>query len=195
MLCEASLHQFIMCACSIYQTTSRHMTMTGSHIEHISRVCVLPAALGTERRMIEGVLSPCLSIMWSGLMTSSSSLLLTHHKVRQGFRIDLLQHTQAQVNSKYDENTNYWPIRPAKWALLMRKNRCTIQWNILLIQSYLTCPAHARFITLLKHPIKASLGPSSHCIIHVECFLLQTHWVSRSFSSELWPRRAGCPTG
>lgn len=72
---------------------------------------------------------------------------------------------------------------PISSALLMGDYTVTaIQWNLLSIWSYLTSPLRAQFIILLKHSMKASLGPSSPCIIH-------TQRVSRSFVSELWPRK------
>lgn len=184
MLCEASLCQFIMRACLIYQTPSRHMMMMGSHIQYIQ----LPAALGTERRMTARVVSPCRSITqpWIENITLASQ----HHKIRHGYR-----HWNTGKRQTWQK---YNPVAylVCQMSLDDEEVYChTIQWKILLIQSYLSCPLHARPITLLKHSMKASLGPSSPCIIHGECLLLQTHWMSRSFSSEPRPRRAGCPTG
>ena len=190
MLCEASLCQFIMRACSIYQTPLRHMMMTGSPIQYIRirTICVLSATLGTGWKM-KGAES--LSVDY---VVSIEDIMLAsqHHKIMHGYSI--YSHSTGKQRTWQKDNPVAYLI--CQMTLVDEEVHChTVQWNILLIQSYLACPLHSRFITLLKQPMKASLGPSSPCIIHAECLLLQTHWVSRSFSSELWPKRAGCPAG
>lgn len=81
-------------------------------------------------------------------------LAFQHLKIREGSNITSKQQTWQKDNtvthficqmSRVDEEVYCY----------------TNQWNILLIQSYLTCPLQARFITLLKHSMKASLSPSS----------------------------------
>lgn len=166
------------------------MMMTGSVVQHIRTGCVLPAALGTKRNCNNAM---SLSVYYVARV-EDVMLASRRHKIRE--QCLLAKAYTAQVNNKHEEKH-----RPAAYLICQMSlvdeeaYHHSSQWYILLIQSYLTCPSHARFVTLLKHPGKASLGPCSPCIIHVECLPLHTRWVPRSFSSEPWPRRAGCPAG
>ena len=81
------------------------------------------------------------------------------------------------------------PNEPHWWGNIYH----TTCWNTLLIQSYLTGPLHARFITLLKHHMKASLGPRP---LYNSCWMFaSTHPLSvkvisiRAVTLKGWPSR------